>query len=122
MKNAKGILHGLRVLRRNLPLTQFMHVLTSQSFLKIYYGASVWLPSLTQVDIHRVDRIHYRAIQVGIHDFKNQVSKESLDRDFKRATPSEWGDYCSAQEMIRVFNSINVHRHFSNALRVMSIS
>jgi hypothetical protein len=81
-----------------------MHVLTSQFFVKIYYGAPVWLPSLAQV-VHRVDRIHYRALRVGIHDYRNQVSKESLDTDFKRATPCEWSDYCCAQEMIRVFNS-----------------
>jgi hypothetical protein len=102
---AKITIHGLRILRRNLPLSHFMRVLTSQFFSKVYYGSPIWLNSLLENDLKRVERIHYRALRVGIYDFKNKVSRDLLDHDFKRATPREWSNYSVAQEMIRIFVS-----------------
>ncbi len=123
LKIARGTIHGLRVLRRTLPLQQFMNILTSQFFSKIYYGSQVWLSSLYECDMKRIESIHYRALRVGIFDFKNQVSREIIDLNFKRITPREWSEYSISQIMIRVFTSkspeslftcLNSHAYFIN--------
>ncbi len=42
---------------------------------------------------------------MGYFDYKNSISRDVLDHDFKRANPSEWGQYTLSRELIRIFNS-----------------
>jgi len=105
INKAKGLLHGLRILRRNLGMKKYMKVLTAQFYSKIYYGASVWLKSVKVSALKRLESIHYRALRVSQFDFKGTISRDILDRDLQRATPIEWMDYCVATEMVRIFNT-----------------
>ena len=82
-----------------------MHVLTPQFFSKIYYGSAVWLGPLGSKDWKRIESLHYSALRVACHDYRNKVHREILDHDYKRATPREWSNYSHSREMIRIFNT-----------------
>ena len=103
--SGKRALQGLRVLRRNFSLNDFLAIMTAQFYSKIYYAAPVWLGCLPSHCLKRLESLHYSALRVECSDYRQLVGREILDNDFKRATPSEWGDYSQAREIIRIFNS-----------------
>ncbi len=44
---AKKTMYGLRIIWQNFGLNNFMNIITSKFFSKIYYGSPVWLGHLT---------------------------------------------------------------------------
>ena len=66
---AKKTLNGLRILRRNLSLDGYVHILTSQFYAKLYYSSPVWLPHVSSRDLKRLESIHYKALRIGCNDY-----------------------------------------------------
>lgn len=63
----------------------------------------MWLPHLSFKNLSKIDSIHYTALRIGCFDFKNKIPRSVLDHNFKRATPSEWKEYCISREYIRIY-------------------
>ena len=106
--HAKKTLNRLQILRRNLSLDSYVHILTSQSFLKLYYGSPVWLSHVSSQDLKRLESIHYKALRIGCNDYQNKTSRYQLDHDYRRATPSEWPNYGVSREAILIFYSTHL--------------
>ena len=60
---------------------------------------------MSRANIKRIESVHYQAVRLICHDYRQRVSREIIDHDFKRATPLEWADYSSARELLHIFNS-----------------
>ncbi len=112
LSKAKTMFYGLRILRRNLGQKSFLKILTVQFFSKIYYASVVWLPHVSSKDQKRIDSVHYSALRLICYDFRNKVSRDILDHDYRRVTPVEWSKYSSARESIRLYKSGTPHNLF----------
>ncbi len=100
-------MYRLRILWRNLGITAFLKVLTAQFYSKIYYGSVIWLGHVSGEIMHKLESLHYKALCIGCHDYRNNIPRHILDHDFCRAKPSEWLHYATCHEMIRIFKSRN---------------
>ncbi len=105
IKNAKNNIHGLRILRRNLSERNYLKILNAQFFSKMYYGSVVWLGHVSSNDRKRLDSLHYSALRIGCYDFKKCLPRWVLDHDYKRATLTEWSNYSTAREFIRIYSA-----------------
>ena len=65
----------------------------------------MWLGCLSKCELTQIESVHYTALRVRYFDYRNNISREVLDHDFKRASPTEWSLFATSREMIRIFNS-----------------
>jgi len=114
VKLAKKCIQGLRILRRNLSADSYMQVINAQFFSKLYYGSAVWLSAISKANLKRIDTMHYQALRLCYWDFRNEIPREIIDHDLKRAVPQEWASYSTAKELIRIFNTGTPPLLFSN--------
>jgi len=83
-------------------------VLTTHYFGMVYYASQVWLNELTTSRQWKlINSLHYKALRTVIGDFRNQTSRNVLNRILKRATPSQWMLYSNAKIAISLFTDEN---------------
>jgi len=94
----------LKSSRKNMTTDQFLTVATSQLFSIMYYGSQVWMNSTLTSDLwKKLKAIHYKILRVANRDYRNRISKRTLDLKHKRATPKMWSDYATTSLVIKVF-------------------
>ncbi len=92
----------LQKIRHKFTQKQFLQILTSQFFSKLYYGSQIWLTSATQRNLWtRVNSLHYRALRIAICDFKGRINREKIDVLSSRASPKQWSKYAMAAIVIK---------------------
>ncbi len=79
-------IQGLRILRRNYGLDDFLGIMTSRFFSKIYYAGPAWLGCLSKKYLKRLDSLDYSALRVAFYDHKQNISRDLLDHDYRRGT------------------------------------
>ena len=99
------IIRKLKFLRRWLSLDDALKVLTSQFFGTLYYAISVWINLLSFKSWRRLESLHYRALRAVHRDFRCALSKQTLNKMSKRATPRQWANYITTSEVIKLFNT-----------------
>jgi len=96
------ILNGLRIIKRKFNHDQMKTLITSQVFGVLYYGSIVWLnPSLSANNIKKLDRIHYAACRLMIGDWRNKLSRSTVNNKSGRMTPRRWMLYSSSSFIIK---------------------
>ena len=120
---AKRVLYGLKSIRRYLSDREFRQVLTSHFYPVLMYGSEIWYSCSSYRDRARIESIHYRALRIMFGDWKNAISRVSLNRLAQRATPSEWAKYAVVKLAAtvtqttfptRLFNSITPNSYKKN--------
>jgi len=95
---SKKLSSALRMIRKKLKFDQFLKVMTCQYYGKCFYGCLVWLNGF--VDLRKLNAIHYSSRRIAKKDYKNQISKASLDT-MGRARPSIWAQCLMASGAIK---------------------
>jgi len=79
-------------------LEQFLKILVAQHYSQLYNCAPLWLNSDTRWNLKRlINSAHYKALRITAKDYKNKLSRDHLDNQYKRATPQQWGSYASTR-------------------------
>jgi len=94
----------IKHLRRWLSNENALKVVTSHYFGQSYYCAPLWMnDALSAENWKRLRSQHYRALRAAVGDFRNKISKTTLDLICKRATPRQWGYFISAKTAINLY-------------------
>ncbi len=105
INRSNHIIKRVKFLSRFLTKDELLRVLTSQYFSILFYGAPVWMGSVSAKSWKRINSAHYRAIRAALRDFKGRRKRIDLDKESMRATPSEWGKYIVCSTTIKLYNS-----------------
>jgi len=93
----------LKKIRKNMTVEQFLTVASSQIFSIMYYASQVWLNKTLSAKLWgKLKSLHYRILRAATRDFKRKVSKLTLDKQCKRATPSMWSSYSTCSLAIKI--------------------
>jgi len=107
----------LKKVAKNLNSDQFLKVATAQLFSIMYYAGPVWLNGTLTSDLWKKLRaLHYRILGAAKKDYKKVVSKDTLNREYKRATPRMWSDYSAAALAIKILRDrspIHLYEHLT---------
>jgi len=99
----RGLLCGLRILRRKITEKQAISLVTAQVFSVLYYACTVWLtPNLNRAVLKKVESIHFRSLRVAVNDYKQRISRELLTASTQRMDPSTWGRFAACSLAMRV--------------------
>jgi len=103
IKRANPKLSVLKKIRKNLDMTQFLKIATSQIFSILYYASPVWLNSTcSQALWDRLKSFHYRVLRAATCDYKRRKPRVLLDKKCKRATPQMWGAYSTYSLVLKI--------------------
>jgi len=83
---ARGCAKRLQIIRKFLTFEITLKLITSFYFLAVYYGSSVWMIQ----DLKAKDWKLLEAMRVALYDYKQQILRNTLDNECKRATPRQW--------------------------------
>jgi len=87
-------------------MDQFLKILTGQYFSQLYYCTPLWLNSDTRWNLKRIiNSAHYKGLRIAAKDFKKKQSRSLLDKECKRATPTQWGNYAVASLVIKTLKN-----------------
>jgi len=99
----RGLLCGLRILRRKVTEKQAVCLVTAQVFSVLYYACTVWLTShLNRTVFKKVESIHLRSLRVAMMDYKQQISRELLTASLQRMDPGTWCRFAACSLAMKV--------------------
>jgi len=102
VSKCRSKLSALKRIRNKFSMDQFLKILTSQYFSQLYYCAPLWLNSETRWNLKRIiNSAHYKGLRIATRNFKTKKSRPQLDKECKRATPTQWGCYAVASLVIK---------------------
>jgi len=105
VKKMNSITHGLKFLWKRLTKDQFIKATTSQYYGMLYYGSQVWLGDHTpKGSLKRHTSLHYRLLRIAVNDWKQCISRSSLDK-IGRAKPSVWAKYSVSSIVIKIMTT-----------------
>jgi len=106
VSKCRSKLSALKRIRNKFSMDQFLKILTSQYFSQLYYCALLWLNSETRWNLKRIiNSAHYKGLRIAAKDFKKKQSRSLLDKECKRATPTQWGNYAVASLFIKTLKN-----------------
>jgi hypothetical protein len=106
LKSCQRFKPALRMLRRKLKMKEFLQVVTSHYYSKLYYGSEVWYPPLTSKLKKRLLTVHFNPLRLATRDFKRVLSYCSISNRTKRAFPEEIVAFKIARQLYSiVFNT-----------------
>jgi len=92
----------LKKIRKNMTVEQFLAVASSQIFSIMYYASQVWLNKTLSARLWgKLKSLHYRILRAATRHFK-RVSKSTLDKQCKRATPAMWSSHSTSSLEIKI--------------------
>jgi len=105
INRSRLILRKLKYLRKVLNKADLLKVATAHLYGLLYYAAPVWLNMQTSArHLKLLNSLHFRAMRIVLGDFRNKLSRNEVTNQCKRATPSQWSNYCNAKMAITLTN------------------
>jgi len=123
MGSCRRIRPALRVLKKKLNLSEFLQVITSHYYSRLYYGCEVWYNCLKQNLKNKISAVHHFPLRLALNDFRRSLSRKQLSLKCNRAPPQELVDFRIAKTVINVcvnadpfvlFQDLLANAHYSN--------
>lgn len=95
-----------------------LKIVTAYVFGTPFYGSTVWLSKLTKSRHWRIiNSIHYRAFGLAIGDYRNKLTRLTIDHISKRFNLYKWMSYSNAKKAINLINLEQEGPRLSKTLR-----
>jgi len=102
-KRIQPKLSMLKKIRKNLDLSQFLKLATSQLFSQMYYASQVWMnETLGSEGWRKLRSMHYRILRAAVRDFKCEIPRKDLGKTCKRVPPEIWSAYSTSSLVIKI--------------------
>jgi len=107
---------ALRCLKTKLNRSEFLKVITSHYYSRLYYGSEVWFWCLNSKSRGAISPIHYFPLRLAFDDFKRKYSRKELNSLASRANPFELNDYKIAKLLISILSNTDPFVLFNELL------
>jgi hypothetical protein len=106
--NCQRIKPGLRYLKQRLSKKDFLQVVTSNYFSRLYYASEIWYNVLSSSNKSRLSAIHHYPLRLVTDSlcYKKRVSNKKLAMLTLRASPIDLNNYKIAKLLISVINNV----------------
>jgi len=105
INSCQRVLHGLKIVRKYFDEKKFRDITTSFLFTKLFYAYEVWSYNMLSFNCKKLlDSFYYKVCRVIIKDYECLITRENINLRVKRATPSEYSNYCLARTFIIAHN------------------
>jgi len=99
----KGLMQGLRIIRRKLDFNETLTLVTAQVLSVLYYGCQIWLtPNLLKSEMRKAEGCHYRALRISLKDVRQRMSRDRITLLTKRMPPKTWMRYAACSLAIKI--------------------
>jgi len=103
MSRLRGLICGLKMVRRKFTEEQTKVLVTSQLLSILYYACPAWLtPHLLVKEYRRLESIHYRCLRLIVNDRRKRIPREWLTASTQRLPPRQWGKFAASSLAIKV--------------------
>jgi len=93
---------ALRYLRTKLKKKEFLQVVSSHYYSRLYYGSEIWFDCLKAKFRDSISPVHFYPLRLAMFDFKKKYSRKNLCHLTKRASPQELNNYKIAKTLISI--------------------
>ena len=82
---------------------------TAYFYSKLYYGAAVWLHSGIHASLkNKLWQSSSLMLRIVDGDLNRKKSFAHLHKEYNRASPEMWSNYCTAKAMYSIYNSASL--------------
>jgi len=100
----KGLMQGLRIIRKKLDFKETLTLVTAQVLSVLYYGCQIWLtPHLLKSEMKKVEGCHYRALRISLKDVRQRMSRDRITQLTKRMPPKTWMRYAACSLAMKIW-------------------
>ncbi len=105
LKTCQRFKPALRALKQKLTKREFLQVVTSHYFSKLYYCSEMWFPVMSAKFKKQIASAHFYPLRLSVNDYYKRLSRFHLCKITKRASPDELSDFKVAKMMISISNN-----------------
>lgn len=95
---------ALRMLRTRLHRKEFLQVITSYYYPRLYYASEIWYHPLRRALKDTLNPFHHYPLRLAIGDFKKEKSNKLVLHLTDRASPFEYNNFKIAKLLISIVN------------------